>query len=201
MYKIITTLFLISLFTGCSMVKTSDDSFKFKYFQSTSTTNFAALTENLLKDICPTMKKIKASGKSLSPIYVTDFVNLEDLENNSKLGFILSDSLKTNVTQDCDWPIKEVEFTKYLSLGRNGTKLLSRNVSYIKDGSLNQDTYALVGTYIITQRQLMIYLKLINLKNGVILKSSSKRLSLTDEIKSLELDGDKGTPIYQPMVL
>jgi len=201
MYKIITTLFLISLFTGCSMVKTSDDSFKFKYFQSTSTTNFDALTENLLSDICPTLQDIKSKTKYISPIYVTDFVNLEDLDNNSKLGFILSDSLKTNVTQNCNWPIKEVEFTKYLSLGKNGTKLLSRNVSYIKDGNLDQNTYALVGTYIITQRQLMIYLKLINLKNGVILKSSSKRLSLTDELKTLELNQSKAQPIYQPMVL
>jgi TolB-like protein len=203
MQKIIITIVTIWFFSGCAIIKSSEDSFKFKYFKSTGTTNFNILTKNLLADLCPTINEIKSKKARIEPLYVTDFVNLNNLHNTSKLGFILADEVKTNVTQDCNWPIKQIEFAKYLSIGKNGTNLLSRDVNEIKTTSMNDNTYALVGTYMVTQRQLIIYLKLINLKNGVILKSSTKRLTLTDEIINLE-NGDRSlntNNIYQPVVI
>ena len=111
--------------------------------------------------------------------------------------------MKTNVTQDCNWPIYQVEFTKYLTIGKNGTKLLSRDTNDIKNRQLQQNTYALVGTYNITQRQLILHIKLINLKNGVILKSATQRVTLTDEIINLEGKPNSFDPnsIYQPVVI
>jgi len=202
MRQIAFILTLTFLFSGCSMIKSSEESFKFKYFQSTGTTNFQALTHNLLMGISSTILDIKEKKRHISPLYVTDFVNLNNLNNRSQLGFILSDELKTNVTQDINWPIYQVEFSKYLRIGEAGTKLLSRDINDIKYKNMDDNTYALVGTYAITQRQLLIYLKLINLKNGVILKSSTKRLTLTDEIKNLERNKrDMPQQVFQPVVL
>ena len=202
MRQIIFTLLLTFLLTGCSFINSSNDSFKFKYFQSTEVTDFNLLTKSSLNDLSDTILNIKSRKRNLSPLYVTDFVNINNLENRSQLGFILSDELKTNITQDLNWPIYQIEFAKYLKVGKTGTKLLSRDVSDLKYKSMDDNTYALVGTYAITQRQLLVYLKFINLRNGVILKSSTKRIPLTDEIKNLEKTTKEIPPeIFQPVVL
>ena len=202
MRKIILTTVLIFLFTGCSLINSSEDAFKFKYYHSTSVTNFQELTQELLQGVSPTILEIKSKKDIISPLYVTDFVNLDKLTNRSKLGFILSDELKTNITQYLNWPIYQIEFSKYLKVGSTGTKLMSRDVNDLKYKNMDENTYALVGTYAITQRQLLLYLKLINLKNGVILKSSTKRITLTDEIINLEKKNTEVQPqVYQPLTL
>lgn len=206
MKKSFLVLIVLFLFSGCVLKKVDEDAYKFTYLHSTGVTNFSIFTKNLLKDLCPTIIDIKRNKKKISPLYITDFVNLDKLENRSQLGFLLSDELKTNVTQDCNWPIYQVEFSKFLKLGENGTKLLSRDTKDIKNKNINPNTYGLVGTYSITQRQLIIYLKLINLNNGVIIKASTKRITLTDEILKLEHKRDTKKPfdpnsIYQPITL
>lgn len=202
MFKIISLVFITFLLNGCSLINSSKDSFKFKYYQSTGTTDFHQLTQELLKDLAPTILSIKNKKRDISPLYVTDFVNIENLDNSSKLGFILSDELKTNITQDINWPIYQIEYAKFLKVGTNGTKLLSRDVSDLKYKNMDDTTYALVGTYAITQRQFLIYVKLINLQNGVILKSSTQRISLTDEIINLEQKATEISPqVYTPLTI
>jgi len=202
MFKIVASIILTFFISGCSLINSSKDSFKFKYYQSTGTTDFHILTQELLKDLSPTILSIKAKKRNISPLYVTDFVNIENLDNNSKLGFILSDELKTNITQDINWPIYQIEYSKFLKVGPNGTKLLSRDISDLKYKNMDENTYALVGTYAITQRQLLIYLKLINLQNGVILKSSTQRITLTDEIIKLEQKETETLPqVYTPLTI
>lgn len=204
MKRIFTLFIAVFILSGCMIKKSNDgDSYKLTYIHSTGVTNFHALTQNLLKDLCSTILDIKKHKRRIEPLYITDFVNIKDLDNKSQLGFLLSDELKTNVTQDCNWPINQVEFTKYLKVGENGTKILSRDVTEIKNRNLNRNTYILVGTYSITQRQLILYLKLINLKDGVILKASTKRVTLSDEI--IDLEGKSNSfdqnSVYQPLVL
>lgn len=202
MRQIIISIALSFFLTGCTIVNSSQDAFKLKYFQSTSVTDFHLLTQSLLQDLAPTISEIKSKRERISPLYVTDFVNLKQLENRSQLGFILSDEMKTNITQDLNWPIYQIEFSKYLKVGQSGTRLMSRDVNDLKYKNMDDNTYALVGTYAITQRQLLLYLKLINLKNGVILKSATKRINLTDEIINLEKKTEEiQQQVYAPLVL
>lgn len=192
-------LILIFTFNGCGLIKDNTDSFKFKYLHSTSVTDFDNLTENLLNQLCSTIQEPRISSK---PIYVVDFVNLQELENHSELGFLLSDELKTHVTQKCNIPVYALEYAKYLKIGANGTKLLSRNINELSNTKIKQTAYALVGTYAFTQRQLILYLKLIDLKNGIILKSATHKTTLTDEIINLEKKPKSYQKnIYQPVVL
>ncbi|MCK5110701.1 MAG: hypothetical protein KAQ94_04195 [Arcobacteraceae bacterium] len=179
-YKLI--ILSIFLFTGCGLSTTQAGSYKSSYYHSTQVTDFSDLTANLLKDLSPTIVSLKKD----EPLYVIDFVNLKQLENHSELGFVLSSELKTLVTQQCNRAIYEIEFTKYLKLGSNGSKLLSRNIADIQNKQLSNTSYALVGTYAFTQRQVIVYLKLIDLSNGVIIKSSTVKTALTDEIILLE---------------
>ena len=187
------------LFSGCSIIKENEDSFKFKYLHLTTTTNFDTLTKKLLEQLCPTISSV---NKTKTPVYVVDFVNLQDLQNNSELGFMLSDELKTQVTQLCNMPIYAIEYSKYLKIGPNGTKFLSRDLDELNNQKINRNTYALVGTYAFTQRQLILYLKLIDLSTGVIIKSATQKTLITDEIIHLEQKSKaSNNTIYAPVVL
>jgi TolB-like protein len=196
-YALLIVFITSLLFSGC--VQSYTDSFKFKYYHSTVITNFSNLTEKLLDKLSPKINTLETRH----PIYVIDFVNLKELENHSELGFMLSDELKTHVTQKLNWAVQSIEYTKYLKIGASGTKLLSRDVEELKSKKINSNGYALIGTYAFTQRQLILYLKLIDLSNGVILKSSTQATMLTDEIIDFELKPkeQKESNIYQPMVL
>ena len=201
-YTILITFAASLFFSGC--IQSHTDSFKIKYIHSTLVTNFSTLTENLVDDLSPAVNKITTAH----PVYVIDFVNLKELENHSELGFMLSDEVKTHVTQKLNWAVQSIEYTKFLKIGANGTKLLSRDIEQIKNRKINSNGYALIGTYAFTQRQLILYLKLIDLNNGVIIKSSTTATSLTDEIIHLEQkqkpkqkQSDQLNNIYQPMVL
>lgn len=199
MRRISIILILSFLFNGCTLIKEGEDSFKFKYLHLTTTTNFDTLTKNLLQQLCPTISSV---NKSKTPLYVVDFVNLQDLQNNSELGFMLSDELKTQVTQVCNMPIYAIEYSKYLKIGPNGTKFLSRNLDELNNQKINRNTYALVGTYAFTQRQLILYLKLIDLNTGVIIKSATQKTLITDEIIHLEKKSKASqNTIYAPVVL
>ena len=192
------SLFLF-IFNGCALVNEGKDSFKLKYFQPTHITNFASLAEELIVDL---EKKMSFLDKR-NPIYVVDFVNLKNLANNSQLGFILSEEVKTQVSQKLDIPIVSIEYMKYLKLGNNGSKFLTRDLGKIKNKKMNTNTYALVGTYTFTQRQVMFYLKLIDLTNGVIIKSSTTSARLTDEMMEFESKKQKEAEpvIFKPMTL
>jgi len=191
---LIVTFFL----NGCSIIKENEDSFQFKYLHLTTTTSFDSLTADLLEQICPTIANV---NKAKTPIYVVDFVNLKDLQNNSELGFMLSDELKTQVTQMCNVPIYAIEYSKYLKIGPNGTKFLSRDLDELNNQKINRNTYVLVGTYAFTQRQLILYLKLIDLNSGVIIKSATEKTLITDEIIHLEKKRKNTQTVYTPMVL
>jgi TolB-like protein len=192
-------LVLIMLFNGCSLVQENDKSFKFKYYQSTQTTNFSVLAQDLTEGLESELAKLDKRN----PIYVVDFVNLKNLVNSSQLGFILSEEIKTQISQKLDIPIISIEYMKYLKLGDSGSRFLARDLKEVNNTKINKNTYALVGTYAFTQRQLILYLKLIDLNNGVILKSSTRARNLTDEI--LDFESNKQQPkqpkIYKPIIL
>ena len=192
-------LIISFLFSGCTLIKKNEDSFKFKYLHLTTTTNFDRVTKNLLEQLCETIHKVNPTK---TPLYVVDFVNLQDLENHSELGFMLSDEIKTHVTQMCDTPVYALEYAKYLKIGGNGTKILSRDLDELNNQKVNKNTYALVGTYAFTQRQLILYLKLIDLNSGVIIKSATQKTLITDEIIHLEKKPRQNqNQIYTPLVL
>ena len=196
----ISIILIVAFFlNGCSIIKENEDSFKFKYLHLTTTTSFDSLTADLLEQLCPTISSV---NKTKTPLYVVDFVNLKDLQNNSELGFMLSDELKTQVTQMCNMPIYAIEYSKYLKIGPNGTKFLSRDLDELNNQKINRNTYVLVGTYAFTQRQLILYLKLIDLNSGVIIKSATEKTLITDEIIHLENKNRVSqNNIYTPVTL
>ena len=93
---------------------------------------------------------------------------------------------------------------KYLKVGKYGTKLYSRETKDLKTLTLDSRSYAFIGTYAFTQRQLILYLNLVDLQNGVVLNSATYATEQTDEIINLEKKPKakfNAQNIYQPLVL
>ncbi len=196
MSKFILLIFILLNFQGC--VIEHQNYYKFKYLLSTEITDFKTPIEKLLVKMSDKLINIRPYVID-KHIYVTDFMNVKNLDLTSQLGLFLSTEVKSSVAHIYGFKIKELEYMKYFKIDESGTKLLSRD---LKDISNNfEKTYALVGTYAVTQRQLILYLKLIEMKSGNILSTTSESIEITDEIIEMEKNYKKEVLLRPHVVL
>ncbi|WP_072682300.1 FlgO family outer membrane protein [Arcobacter sp. LA11] len=195
---LLASIFLIFTFSGCSDIvnqialKSPENHKNF-----TGSNDFHSLVERLVDK---SSAKLKRHIKIDDVVLVSDFVNLDKLKNRSKLGFLLSDHLKDSLLNN-DIIVREVELSEYFQYGKRGLNVLTRKQSEINKKEVDSQ-FAVVGTYSITTQNLIVFIKLIDIRNGNILASSNGRTSIDDEI--LELEGiKKGRRIHvtSPMVL
>lgn len=158
--------------------------------------------ESLVGDAIEKMAiKIKKLKKQNEVVLVTDFVNVDSLQNRSKLGFLLSSTLKDTLTSEYDLTFREIELNQNFTFSTQGLKLLTRKQKEI-DATISMENYAIVGTYTITERQLIIFIKVIDIYTGHVIASSSNRARATSEVKMLDQDTkERQRAIYTPMVL
>jgi len=157
--------------------------------------NFEKLITSMVK---VSYKKLKTNIEQDEVILVSDFVNIDKLQNNSKLGFLLSETLK-DVLSNQNIIIRQVELGKDFRIGEHGFNVLSRKHNEIYS-DIENERLAMVGTYSITDKRLRIFIKLIDIRTGHILGSSSESTLMTSEIEKLE-HVPKHNYIYTPMVL
>lgn len=157
-------------------------------------TDFKDITSELTtSSFCSKLKKDDT-------IYVTDFVNQKDFHNKSELGFVLSNALKVNILRDsCNKTvqIKAFNLAENLTVSPSGIKMLSYSFHDMKTKSIQDDKQVVIGTYTITSSQLILFLKLIDIKSGNTISSSQTSHFINDEI--LELDGRESL-IQQPYI-
>lgn len=182
-------IMVLVFITGCSIPT-------LRYNTELMNTNYDEIISNLLRkasyQIFPNMTMDEV-------LIVSNFAETTTLRSNTKLSFILSDMLKNQLVSKYSYTIREIELSKNFRFGEEGFKVLTRDSSSINDSVIGA-RYAVVGTYTITKNQLLLFLKLINIRDGLVLASSSYSTDLTQEIK----DSNKQTiqqPIYQPMTL
>ena len=176
---------IVFIFTSCSGFSRYDGS-----------TNFQGISDSLIEK---SYDKLKNKFSRDEVVLVSDFVNLASLENPSKLGFLLSDSLKNSLSSK-GIIIRQVEFGKDFTIGKHGFNMLTRDQSRIQKNIVNIESYAIVGTYTITNKKLMIFVKIIDAQTGYILSSSQEETVLTKEIIELSTV-PRNNYIYQPLVL
>ena len=194
--NLLVLIFVSLFFNAC--VNEYPDYYKAKYVLPTNVTNFNALAEDLVDDMHKDILSIVP--KSRKVIYVSDFVNIQNLEVTSQLGFFLSSEVKAYVTSQYNLNIKEIEYTKYLKFNDTGFRTLSRDYDEINKDNFNK-SYILAGTYAITQRQLILYLKLIDMKTGNLVRASSKSINLTEEIMKLEEKNSNSSNVLRPRLV
>ena len=192
----------IFLFSGCvetqlatGVVQYLDrDNYLLKHITST---DFESIAQDLVDQIDPALQEYSVGVET--PLLVADFVSLDTLTNNSKLGFLLAELIKNDVVSRKKIPVKEVKLSRDFVLGKSGFRMLSHDAKKI-DSNLAQAQYALIGTYTFTNEQLVITLKMIDITEGILIGAATKKRILTNEIMELESQPNAGY-IYTPTVL
>ncbi|MEA2049783.1 MAG: FlgO family outer membrane protein [Campylobacterota bacterium] len=186
----------VLFFSACSYPQFSNQ-FEFQ------TTDYEDIVSELLSkasnQIFPHIKKDEV-------LLVSNFAESTTLKSDTKLSFVLSDMLKDQLVSKYSYTIREVELSKQFRFGKEGFKILTRDAKNINNKVI-ESRYAVVGTYTFTKTQMLLFLKLINIRDGHVLASSNYKTDLTQEI--LELNKSNKTnnkqnnqpQIYQPMVL
>jgi len=189
MFKNIVLSLLILSFTACSG--------KNSLFSSPD--DYTMMVNTLLEK---SAKKMLASVGKDEIILVSNFVETSTLKSNTKLSFILSDLLKNRLISKYGYQIREIELSKNFKFGKNGFKVLTRDVNNINNAIFNSD-YVVSGRYAITNEQLILFLKVINIRNGHIIASSTLSADISDETLELNkpIKSKQKIEIYQPMVL
>ncbi|RXJ89543.1 hypothetical protein CRV01_08600 [Arcobacter sp. CECT 8983] len=150
----------------------------------TGSNDFNSLVTNLIKKTSARLDRYILDD---DVVLVSDFVNIDKLENRSKLGFLLSEHLKDALLNK-NIIVRQVELSENFSYGQHGLNLLTREQRDITNKTVD-GKFAVVGTYTITTETLIVFIKLIDVSNGNILASASSSTSVDDEI--LELEGIK----------
>ncbi len=123
-------IFLLTIFflTGCSLAPI-DKSFDKTIYETS--TDFSDLTDSLMEELSSRTSEI--SYYTSDSLIITDFVNINSLDNKSTLGFILSNELKTSLNKRFpNMSLKELTLGKDIKIGSNGVKILSRKLKELK---------------------------------------------------------------------
>lgn len=179
------------LFTACSIPS-------LRYNTELMNTDYDKIVSNLLQkasyQIFPNMKMDEV-------LIVPNFAETTTLKSNTRLSFILSDTLKNKLVSKYSYTVREIELSRNFRFGVEGFKVLTRDSKNINNTVINS-RYAVVGTYTLTKNQLLLFLKFINIRDGLILASASYSTDLTQEITSAnETVIEKEPLIFQPMTL
>lgn len=160
------------------------------------TNDFQSLVSKLVDE---SANKIKESTAIDDVVLVSDFVNLDKLENRSQLGFLLSNVLKDRLVS-LDILVREIEFAKEFQLGEKGFNVLNRDIKKVISDKVSTSKYAVVGTYSISSRSLSVFIKLIDIRTGYIHASSFERTAIDEEILQLEGE-DERKQVFRPRVV
>lgn len=164
-------------------------------------TDYGQIISSLLKkasnQMFPNMNKEEI-------LLVSNFSEVVSMNSDTRLSFLLTDILKTKLVANYSYTIREVQLAKTFKLGKDGFKVLTRDGDEINN-RIKKARYAIVGTYTLTKNQLILFLKMINIRDGSVLAASSHSVELTQEIiddeqTNLRLN-NKLKNIYQPVVL
>jgi len=189
--KLLSLLVITILFNACSIPE-------LRYNHELKNTNYDEIVSNLLQkasyQIFPNMEMDEV-------LIVPNFAETTTLKSNTRLSFILSDVLKNKLVSKYSYTVREIELSKNFRFGEEGFKVLTRNAKSINNTVINS-RYAVVGTYTLTKNQLLLFLRFINIRDGLILASSTYSTDLTQEItESNKIVIQKKPVIYQPMTL
>lgn len=130
------------------------------------------------------MYNIFKETKLPAKIIVTDFVDVTSLDNHTKLGYVLSNNIKNSLINNYKANVVEAEVSKYFKISGNGLKILSRDVDKLRATNFNVQ-YAVVGTYTHSDNELIVFVKYIDLKSGIIKGSYTQTFPMGQSTKSM----------------
>jgi hypothetical protein len=180
--KQVLLIIFIFIFTSCSNTYDNYSKKVSSYFKTNASIDFLDITYELTTPLC---EKINED----TVLYISDYVNEKHLKNKSQFGFLLANQTKVNILNpSCTQTIKiqDLQLSKSLKIGKNGSRILTRDINDIKNTQLNDDKQILIGSYLFTNSQVIFFLKLVDLSDGNIIATTSTTRILNDEFKALE---------------
>ena len=193
-FRSVVVFCVILIFSACSFPR-------FSYNFEFRSTNYEEIIENLLDKAS---NQIFPNIKMDELLLVSNFAEITTLKSDTRLSFVLSDILKDKIVSKYSYTIREVELSTRFRLGQEGFKILTRKSNSVNN-RIKDERYVVAGTYTLTKNQLILFLKLINIRDGRVLASSTYSTNLTQEISDLDsitVESENKIPtIYQPVVL
>jgi len=169
----------VGIFSGCSLNEpltySKDENVKDGFYYDkvkTEYIDYSALSDDAVKSI---FKKTTVPDR----IIVTDFVDVTSLDNHSRLGYVLSNNIKNSLINNYETDVIEAEVSKYFKISGNGLKILSRDIDKLRSTNFKV-RYAIVGTYTYSANELIVFVKLIDLKTGIIKGSYAKTFPMSE---------------------
>lgn len=136
--------------------------------------------------------QLQGSGVAEYPMLAATFVNLNDFEESSALGRLLSEQVASRLSQS-GYSVVEVQLRadQLAVRPREGVFALSREIE-----ALNMDVEAvsiLVGTYVVVDRQIFVNARVLRTSDGVALASADFSLPRVPQ-GAVSSGGDKVQP-------
>jgi TolB-like protein len=107
---------------------------------------------------------------------VTSFTNLDNLEDTTALGRLISENLMHGL-QLHKWQILEVRLTKGIDVNATGEFSLSRDVNKLKDE--HKIGGVVTGTYSVAEGNLTINARVIDINTGIMISSAQSYIPVT----------------------
>ena len=133
------------------------------------------------------LEKLPVELDEDSPILVASFVNLDNLEESSTFGRLISEQFSSRFKQKGYTTLEMKLRTTVFIKQRSGEFLLSRELSDI--GTKHRAQAVVVGTYAPASRKVYLTVRVINVASGQILASHDYRLPMTADVFKMLLKG------------
>ena len=136
-----------------------------------------------------------------SPLLLTTFVNLDNLQETSSLGRIIPQQIGTRLTQ-CGFEVIDVRLRSESLLVRQnqGEFVLSRKIAEIARN--NQAHSVLVGTYSVVYNQVYVNAKILRSADGLTMAATDYTLPYDPRVLNPAgfSGADQGNPLFIPNI-
>jgi TolB-like protein len=148
-----------------------------------NTANYNAVGELMKRYQAPASASNTSGGGSGAPFIVATLVNIDQLEQSSTLGRVISEQVGSRMTQ-LGFSVIELKVRNGVYMKRSeGELMLTRE---IKEVATNHRAQAvIVGTYAESSTLIYINLKLVNPANSMVIAAYDYALPLDKQIRSM----------------
>ena len=126
-----------------------------------------------------------------SPILVASFVNLDNLNESSTFGRMVSEQISSRLKQNGYTTIELKLRTNVFIKDGSGEFLLSRELSVI--GTKHRAQAVVVGSYAAASKKVYITVRIVNVADSKVLASYDYSMPMTYDVFKMLLKGKKGT--------
>jgi TolB-like protein len=133
------------------------------------------------------LNKIQPKLPKDSPILVASFVNIDDLDNSSTFGRVVSEQFASRFKQRNYTTIEMKLRTNVFIRADSGEFLLSRELAEIS--TKHRAQAVVVGTYAVASKKVYLTTRVINVSDGRVLSSYDYDIPITSDVFKMLLKG------------